>query len=195
MTVLAQLKTDQITVDPVGSAGIWVPGSTITLSNGARVALAVSSASRLKVSLKVLGPCSLDASTLQINGVGAACTLTASTVGGNGYAPVTQTYKVLPAPGAQTARVLAPTSGYYARGSRLKLSRMASTTNIGQQVTWRVTKGSVTKKGKKRCKVYNTKKLFKVKLKKRGKCRVIGSAPAVPGQWDRFVVKRTYRAR
>jgi hypothetical protein len=195
VTVSPQLKTDQITVDPVGSAGIWVPGSTITLSNGARVRLDVSSASRLKVSLRVTGPCSLDALTLQINGVGAPCTLTASTAGGNGYAPVAQAYQVLPAPGAQTARILAPSSGYYKRGAKLKLSRMASTTNIGNQVTWRVTKGSVTKKGKKRCTIYTTKKNFKVKLKKRGKCRVIGTAPAVPGQWDRFVVKRTYRIR
>jgi len=189
VTVSQQLKTDQITVDPVGSAGIWVPGSTITLSNGARVQLAVSSASRLKIALNVTGPCSLDGLTLQINGVGAPCVLAASTGGGNGYAPVSQSYNVLPAAGAQTARVLAPSSGSYRKGSRLKLSRMASTTNIGQQVTWRVTKG------KKRCKVYTTSKLFKLKLKKRGKCRVVGSAPAVPGQWGSFYTKRVYRIR
>ncbi len=190
VTVSPQLKTDQITMDPVGSAGIWVPGSTITLSNGARVQLAVSSASRLKISLKVAGPCSLDGLTLQIMGVGAPCTLTASTAGGNGFAPVSQSYRVLPAPGAQTARILAPSSGYYKRGARLKLSRQASTTNIGNQVTWRVTKAT-----QKRCTIYRTAKLYKVKLKKRGRCRVIGTAPSVPGQWDRFVVKRTYRAR
>lgn len=190
VTVSQLLKPDQITVDPVGSAGVWVPGATVTLTNGSRVQLAVSAASRNRVTLRTVGPCSLDGSTLQVNGVGGACVLTASTTGGNGYSPVSQSYTVLTAQGTQTANVRAPGSGTYRVYQRLRLNRISATTNIGQQISWRV-----TKKSKRYCKVYTTKRLYKVKLKRRGTCKVRGYAPPVPGQWTSLKVSRTYRIR
>lgn len=190
VTVQQQLKPDQITIDPAGTAGVWVPGTTITLSNGASVQLGVASASKLPVKLAVTGACALNGTTLTVKGAGGNCTLTASTAGGNGYAPASQTYVIVLGTGVQTATVRAPANGTYRRHTTLRLNRVAATTNIGQPITWRVTRKSSYK-----CRIVQKPKLFKVRLKRHGKCVVIGTSPAVPGQWTRFKVKRVYYVR
>ena len=147
VTVQQQLKADQITVDPTGSAGPWPAGGTVTLANGQSVTVEVRSASGLNVRLSIVGPCALEGNTVKVQGVGGQCTLTASTAGGSGYAAVTQKYYVLTVAGMQTARLAAPPSGTYARWSRLTLSRRSAVTNVDQPVRWTVTKGAS------RCKV------------------------------------------
>jgi hypothetical protein len=185
--VIQQLKTDVITVDPAGSAGPWVPGTvTATLTNGTSVTLNASSASGSNIALSVVGPCSFSANVLKVNGVGGPCTVTAKTNGGNGYAPVTQTYTVQTAAGKQTAKVPAPGSGVYGRGSRLKLSKTNAKTNVGQPISWKVTSG------RSHCKVVVSGSYYKLKLVNRGTCKVKGSAPAISNQWSAYSTKRTY---
>lgn len=187
--VSTQQKKDVITVDPVGVAAPWTPGGTVNLPNGSSTALTVTAASKNKVTLSIVGPCSLSGNSVVIRGVGGTCVLTAKTSGGNGYAAVTQTYRVVPGRGTQTAKVVAPASGStYRVGQRVRLGRLAATTNIGKQVTW-----EVRPKYKRVCSVYMTGKNYKVRMKKRGTCIVVGKAPSIPGQWSQFKVVRTYR--
>ena len=188
VVVTAQQKKDVITVDPTGVAAAWAPGSTTLLPNGSSTPLGVTSVSKNKVALSITGPCVLSGNSVVVRGVGGTCVLTASTQGGNGYSAVTQTYRIVPGRGTQTAKVVAPANATYNVGRSLRLGRLASTTNIGKQVTWKV-----RPKYKKTCRVYTTKKNFKVKMKRPGTCVVVGKAPSVPGQWSQFKVVRTYR--
>lgn len=189
VVVTTAQKQDVITVDPVGVAAPWTPGGAVNLPNGSSTALTVTAASKNKVTLSIVGPCALSGNSVVVKGVGGTCVLTAKTAGGNGYAPVTQTYRVVPGRGTQTAKVVAPVSGTTFRvGQRARLGRLAATTNVGKQVIW-----TVRPKYKRVCSVYMTGKNYKVRMKKRGTCIVVGKAPAVPGQWSQFKVVRTYR--
>ncbi len=188
IVVSARLKADTITVAPVGAAA-WVPSSAVSMDNGDSVQLVTASASGLPVTLSVIGPCQVAAKLLQIKGVGGSCTVTASTAGGNGYAPATQRYGVNIGIGTQTATIPAPASGTYRRGSRLRLGRLSAVTNINQSISWRVIKGG------RYCTVYQGAVYYKVKLRRRGTCTVRAFAPAVAGQWSAFRATRTYRVR
>lgn len=75
------------------------------------------------------------------------------------------------------------------KGKLLKLSTIGTVTNLGQPVTWKVTKGASV------CKVKTGGGYYKLKLVKAGKCTVIGSAPAVAGQWSNFSTSRKYSAK
>lgn len=189
VTVQQQLKADQITVDPTGSAGPWPAGGTVTLANGQAVAIDVRSASGLNVKLAIAGPCALEGNTVKVRGVGGVCTLTASTNGGNGFAAVTQKYYVQTVAGTQTAKVVAPASGSHPRGSRLNLSRRSTVTNVNQTVRWTVTKG------KARCKVVASGKYYRLRLVRTGTCKVRATAPGIADQWRPFVTTRTYTIR
>ena len=68
---------------------------------GNAVALDVRSTSGLNVRLAIAGPCALEGNTVRVKGVGGPCTLTASTNGGNGWAPVTQRYYISTVAGSQ----------------------------------------------------------------------------------------------
>jgi hypothetical protein len=183
------LKTDSITLDPEGSAAAWAPGAPVSMGNGTFVTLGVVTVSRLPVQLGIAGPCSLSGTTVTVKGVGGPCTLTASTKGGNGYAPVTHKYTIQTVIGTQTAHVIAPASGPYRHGQRLRLGRLRASTNIGQPMSWRVTKGGS------RCYIVQTTAFYRLTLKKRGTCIVRGSSAGIPGQWAPFRVSRTYTIR
>ncbi len=189
LTVSAQLKADQITVDPEGAAGAWVPGTTVTLTNGSSVTLGTAAASGQAVKLSVVGPCALAGNILTVRGVGGSCALTASTAGGNGYAAATQKYTVQTGTGAQTARILAPPTGYYAKGRFLRLARLDAVTNVNQPIKWRVISG------KSNCRIVASGLYYKVKLVKRGFCKIRGTSPAISNQWSALLVKRTYGIR
>lgn len=187
--VIQQLKPDAITLNPVGSAGAWAPGASATLYNGASVTLSTSSASGSEVQLRIAGPCSLNGNIVKVNGAGTPCTLTASTKGGNGYAPVTQQYIIQTVAGPQTASVSAPKSGSYAKGKKLKLSALGTVTNLNQPVRWKVTKGGSY------CKVIKGGGYYKLSLVKKGKCTVKGSAPAISNQWTAYSTTRNYTVK
>lgn len=188
VVVATQQKKDVITVDPVGVAAPWAPGGAVNLPNGSSTPLTVTATSKNKVTLSIVGPCALNGNSVVVRGVGGTCVLTAKTSGGNGYSAVTQTYRIVPGRGTQTAKVVAPVSGTYRLGQRFRLGRLAATTNVGKQVTWQV-----RPKYKKNCRVYMTRKNYKIKMTRRGTCVVVGKAPAIPGQWSQFKVVRTYR--
>lgn len=189
VSVVQPLKPDAITINPAGAAGPWPAGSTQGLPNGANVQLGVSSASGLPVSLAVTNPCSLNGTTLNVLGVGAPCTLTATTAGGNGFAPGNQSWTIVQGVGTQTAAVNPPPSGVYKRGATLTLAPVSAKTSLGKPVAWSVTSGKGV------CSVSKVKKSWKVKLAKKGGCTVRGSAPAVPGQWAPFSTSVSYTVR
>ena len=184
----AALTQDTITVGPEGATP-WSPSTPVVLANGTVVTLSVSSTSKLAVRLSLVGPCALAGNTLTVRGVGGNCVLTASTKGGNGYAPASQKYTIGTGQGAQTAVIKAPPSGRYAKGRTLRLGRLNAVTSVNQPIGWRVTKGT------KRCAVLQTARFYTLKLKKRGVCRVRATAPGIPGQWAPFSTTRTYTVR
>ena len=116
----------------------------------------------------------------------------ASSPGANGYAPVTYTYNINLVPGQQTATVSAPVSGGYKVGRVLVLeSPNQQDTNAGQNINW-----TVKKPGKSVCQIlYPSTGAVTLKIKKKGTCTVIGSAPGVPGQWQKFQTARNYTGR
>lgn len=187
VTVTMPLKPDAISLIPTGSTTPWPPNTNISLPNGATVTFALSSTSGLPVTPSIAGPCELIAGPgVHILGAGTPCTLTTTTAGGNGYSPVSQKYTIIPGSGTQTAKVLAPTSGTYKKGSKLKLSKTSTVTNLNQPVKWKVTKGTSI------CKVIVSGSYYKLNLVKKGKCSVTGSAPAINGQWSAYSTKRNY---
>jgi hypothetical protein len=102
---------------------------------------------------------------------------------------VTQRYYIKTVAGTQVARVLAPPSGRYARGAKLRLSRLDAVTNVNQPLRWRVTKGAA------RCRILASGRFYVVQLRKRGTCTVRGTAPAISDQWKAFSTTRTYTVR
>ncbi len=189
LRVAPALLPDAITVTPAGSTAAWSTTSPIALPNGGQVELVAASTSRLPVTLGVIGPCALSASTLVIRGVGGSCLLTASTKGNGTYASAVQRYTVGTGIGRQTAALKAPSSRSVRRHSSVRLGRINATTNIGQQISWRVTQGI------KRCHIKRTAATYRVVFSRKGTCRVRATAPSIPGQWARFSAYRTYRIR
>jgi hypothetical protein len=187
--VIEQLKQDQINLVASGSSGAWVPGTTATLTNGSDVTITATAASGAPVALAVAGPCSLNGNVLHVNGVGGTCQVTASTAGGNGYAPTSLQYNVQTTAGAQTATVQAPKSGSYKKGSKLKLAKTNAVTNLNQPIKWKVTKGGS------HCKVIKDSGWYKLNLVKKGKCTVVGSAPAISNQWSSYQTTRNYTVK
>lgn len=188
-TVTQPLKTDQITVDPEGSAPPLVVGRPTTMANGTSANLVATATSGLAVKLTATGPCAFSGTVLHIKGNGGPCTLTASTSGGGGWAPATAKYTITTTAGRQAARVAAPQSGRYAKGRKLFLSRVAATTNVGQPIRWRVTTG------RSHCRVVQGSVWFRLKLTARGRCTVRASAPPVSDQWLAWSTGRTYIVR
>lgn len=183
------LKPDQITVNPAGAPGPWPAGSTQGLANGAQVQLNASSASGAPVTITATNPCSMNGNVLVVNGVGAPCAVTASSSGGNGFAPGSVSFTVLTGVGTQTASVNPAATGTYKKGKKMMLAPVNAVTSLGKKITWKV--GS----GKASCKIVKAGGSFKVSLVKSGTCVVRGSAPGVAGQWAPFSVARQYTVR
>lgn len=191
VAVVQPLKTDTISIDPVGSTGPILNGQTFVLANGASVQTKNFSASGLPVSIAINTPCAFDpaTSTFSVQGVGGNCNVTATTPGGNGYAPGKLVFTISTTTGAQTANIAAPKSGTYKVGKVLMLAQPGTVTNLNQPITWKVTKGGSV------CKLTKAKGASKLKLAARGKCTVVGSAPAIGNQWTAYKVTRKYTVK
>lgn len=191
VAVAQALKADSISIDPVGTQGPVLNGQTFVLANGASVQTQNSSASGLPVSVAVVGPCAYNpgTSTFSVQGVGGKCTVVASTAGGNGFAPGKLTFYVSTTTGAQTAKVAAPKSGSYKLGKKLTLATAGTVTNLNQAIAWKVKSGSAN------CKIIKAKGAVKLKLVKRGKCTVWGTAPAIGTQWSAYQISRKYTVK
>jgi hypothetical protein len=143
------------------------------------------------VTLTESGPCGLSGLTVNIAVGSGQCNLSASTNGGNGYAPVKYGYTITMVPGTQVANIVAPQSGRYNRGRTLTLEGPGTgDTNAGQNITWRITQG----RGSVCTLRFRANNAVQLRLVGRGQCLVRGNAAAVPGQWNAFSVQRAYRA-
>ncbi|MFA7323304.1 MAG: Ig-like domain repeat protein [Candidatus Nanopelagicales bacterium] len=189
VAVVQPLKADVITIDPVGAQGPILNNAVYVLANGASIQASISAISGLPVTIAVVGPCAWNGSAFSVQGVGGNCTVTATTSGGNGYAPSKLVFSISTSVGAQTANVSAPKSGAYKRGKTLTLAKAGTVTNLNKPIAWRVTKGGSY------CKISKSKGAVFLKLVKKGKCSVNGSAPAVPGQWSAYSTARNYTVR
>ena len=66
-------------------------------------------------------------------------------------------------------------------------------TNAGQNIGWKILKKGG---GRKHCKLlYPDNGSVTVRIKSKGECTVVGTAPAVAGQWQKFRTVRKYRGR
>lgn len=178
---------DSITVDPVGAAAAWIPGGSVTFMNGTSMSLLATAESQMPVQLAIAGSCALVGVRVTAQAGAGSCTLTALTRPGNGLAGASNTYRILLAPGWQTAPLIAPPSGSIARGQRVRLGRASLVTTAGQPVEWRVTKGREV------CKLIRSPKgATSVIAQRSGACNVRASAPGVEGQWNAYSVYRIY---
>jgi len=91
INVLAPLPADTINVS--APSGPWGPGRPIAITVGSPVLLSLSASSGTQVLLSETGPCSINGSVIAGLGAG-TCTLTAATVGGNGYSANSQSFVV-----------------------------------------------------------------------------------------------------
>ena len=143
------------------------------------------------MSLAVAGPCSLGNNVLTIDAGADTCTLTAVSPGGNGFGPATQNYGIVLIPGNQQADLQAPPSGTVARRSTFVLGSAGQTTTLGKPLRWSVAGGA---KGV--CTLVRAGGKVRLKVGARaGTCRVRAQASGVPGQWNAYIAKRSYRVR
>lgn len=181
---------DRIVLTQAGG-GAWTNGGTYQLANGSQVSFAATTASGAGVTLTAAGPCTVNGLSLTANQGNGACTLTASSPGANGISPGTSSYTVQLVPGRQIPRVNPRPSGRINVGSRVTLEGPGNNdTNAGQNMAWRVTSGRSV------CRlIYPNNGAVRLEMRQRGSCNVRATAPAVPGQWNRLVLNRSYRSR
>lgn len=189
----APAQTDAITLVQPGW-GPWAPNGTYTLGNGSNFTFQATTLSGAAVTLSETGPCQVAGLTINVPTGSGVCNLQASSPGGNGYAPVTYGYTVNLIPGVQTANIAAPPSGRFKVGRVLVLeSPGQADTNAGQNIRWKILKKGG---GRKHCKLlYPDNGSVTVRIRSKGECTVVGTAPAVAGQWQKFRTVRKYRGR
>ncbi len=91
VNVLGALPED--TANVTAPNGPWGPGRPISIRAGQATQLTLSSSSNTPVLLSEIGPCAINGSI--ITGLGAGtCTVTAATVGGNGYSATSEQFIV-----------------------------------------------------------------------------------------------------
>lgn len=182
-------SSDVITVTPAGGT-TWSPNGTYVLNASSTTNFNVSTLSGSKVTLIDSGPCTSPGLSVVTPASTASCILSFVSAGGNGYAPITQNYNVTVGLGQQTATLAAPQSGKVNVGKTITLeSPSQSDTNAGQNITWKITAG----KNKVCSLVFPSSGAVKLKMKKKGTCTVVGSAPAVPNVWAAYSVTRSYQ--
>ncbi len=191
VTVGAPSATDVITLVQPGW-GAWGNGGSYNMGNGSNFTFQASSLSGAPVTLSETGPCVVSGLTLQVNTGAGVCNMKATSAGGNGYSGVTYNYTINLVPGQQVATLSAPVSGNYKVGRVLVLeSPSQQDTNAGQNISWKI-----KKPGKKTCQLlYPSTGAVTLKIKGKGTCTVIGSAPGVSGQWLKFQTARNYTGR
>lgn len=187
--VTGPASSDVITVTPAGGS-TWAPNGTYVLGASSTTNFNVSTLSGAKVSLNDSGPCTSPGLSVVTPASTGSCVLSFVSAGGNGYAPITQNYTVTVGLGQQTATLAAPQSGKVNVGKTLTLeSPTQSDTNAGQNITWKITAG----KNKVCSLVFPNSGAVKLKIKKKGTCTVVGSAPGVPNVWAAYSVTRSYK--
>lgn len=91
VNVLSPLPPDNVSIS--SPSGVWGPNNPMAIQRGAAIALTTSATSGNPVLLSVSGPCSINGAV--ITGLGAGtCTITAATVGGNGFSAISEEFVV-----------------------------------------------------------------------------------------------------
>jgi hypothetical protein len=185
----APTQADQIVI--VTSAGTTlVPGSTYQVPNGTSLTFTSSTASGSALAFTESGPCSLTSNTFTVPQGNGTCTVTASSPGGNGYAPATAAVTATLIPGTQTAKLAAPASGNINVGKTITLQKASQgKTNAGQTISWKITSG----KGSVCSLSFPSNGAVKLKLIKKGTCKVQANAKAVDGQWNKYQKNWKYK--
>jgi hypothetical protein len=187
VTVLPPGSPDTITVDPNGDAAPWTTNPANPVTAG-QYNLITRTASGAPVTLAVSGsPCSLAGTVLTVSGASGSCTLTASSAGGHGYAPATNTYTLNIGQSGQTASLAAPPSQNIRRGRTITLATpRQGETNAGEEIEWSVTAGA------NRCRlIYPANGAVRMNKVRAGRCTVVGEAPATGG-FGPFFIQRRY---
>jgi hypothetical protein len=189
--IAGPVSADAITLVQPGW-GAWNNGGSYNMGNGSNFTFQASTLSGAAVTLSETGPCVVSGLTLQVNNGSGVCNMKATSPGGNGYAGVTYNYTINLVPGVQTATLSAPVSGRYKVGRVLVLeSPSQQDTNAGQNINWKIKKG-----GKGVCQLlYPNDGSVTLKIKKKGTCTALGTAPGVSGQWLKFSTARIYTGR
>ena len=182
-------QADTIVLQQLGGP-TWVPNTTTALENGLTLSFSATTASGAPATLSDTGPCNLTGMTLVADQGNGQCILTASSPGGNGYGPMSQSYTIQLVPGTQTATLRAPQSGRVNAGRTITLAtKNQGETNAGQDLVWKVTKGTSV------CKLrFKNNGAVQLRVLKKGTCNVRARAAAVPGEWSPLTIKRHYRA-
>jgi hypothetical protein len=177
-----------LTVNGYGPLSTTTP---FNAANGSVFTLIPSAASGATVTVTESGPCVLNGNVLTIPTGTGSCTLTAKSPGGNGRAAASSAFPVTLMAGTQTSAVNPKASGKYKPKALLVLAPKGAKTNINQGVTWKVSSGS------KYCSIVKKNGNVNVKLgSAHGKrCTVKGTSPAVPGQWNAYLIERTYTTK
>ena len=177
----------------------WVNGGTYYATFGSRINFQASSSSGVipKGPYVFAGQClvteqgSAD-SVFVGQAPGQTCVLTVDAAGGNGFLPSAQQvkYYVVATKGKQQPSLTPRASGKMGSGQVVHLqTKKLHSTNAGQSITWRITRGE----GKACSLKKGTGKAVSVRLKSKGTCTVVGTAPADSARnWNPMKVKRTY---
>ena len=178
----------------------WVNGGTYYATFGSRINFQASSSSGVipKGPYVFAGQClvteqgSAD-SVFVGQAPGQTCVLTVDAAGGNGFRPSAQQvkYYVVATKGKQQPSLTPRASGKMGSGQVVHLqTKKLHSTNAGQSITWRITRGE----GKACSLKKGTGKAVSVRLKSKGTCTVVGTAPADSARnWNPMKVKRTYK--
>lgn len=184
-------QLDSIVLTPAGQ-GAWAANGNYQVANGVTLNFSAATSSGATVTISDRGPCNISGLSLTADQGNGACILTASSPGGNGFGPNSVSYNITLVPGTQTPSFNPPASGRYRSGRVLILeSATQQDTNAGQQINWRVRPNSRSV-----CRVqFPNNGSVTLRLTRRGTCNVVGTAAAVPGQWNALTLTRSYRAR
>ena len=103
---------------------------------------------------------------------------------------MTDTVIVNLVPGTQTAKLAAPASGNINVGKTITLEKPnQGKTNARQTISWKITsgKGSICKLS------FPSDGSVKLKIVKKGTCKVQANAKAVSGQWNKYQKNWKYK--
>jgi trimeric autotransporter adhesin len=183
-------QVDGIVLTPAGQAS-WAPGGTYQVANGTTLNFTAKTSSGAQATISDTGPCQINGMSLTAAQGSGGCILTASSPGGNGYGPSSQSYTIQLIPGNQALTFQPRASGPVNRGRTIRLeARGGSDTTAGEPLKWRVVRGANV------CQLrFQANGGVTLRTVRNGDCRVRATAPAIAGQWNALSQNFNYRVR
>lgn len=183
-------QVDSIVLTPAGQAS-WAPGGTYPVANGTTLNFSAKTSSGAQATISDTGPCNVVGMSLTADQGNGGCILTATSPGGNGFAPASQSYTIQLIPGNQALTFQPRASGPVNQGRTIRLeARGGSDTTAGEPIKWRVVRGANI------CQLrFQANGGVTLRLNRRGDCRIRATSPAVPGEWNALRQNFRYRVR